>query len=77
MQCPPSPLLSDPSTALENQLNKNTEIPVNVHSGEEPGFLNQTEQPGRGDFSGQMTSPVPEPQQELLPQVLNLAWEPL
>ncbi|KAJ7317809.1 hypothetical protein JRQ81_003971 [Phrynocephalus forsythii] len=74
MQCPPSPLLSDPSTALENQLNKNAEVPLNLHPSEESaqhGFLNQAEPPGRGHFSGQTASPVPESQPELTPQTIQ------
>ncbi|XP_062975848.1 KAT8 regulatory NSL complex subunit 2 isoform X2 [Elgaria multicarinata webbii] len=72
MQCPPSPLLSDPSTALENQLNKNVaDAPINVYSSEESaqqGLLNQAAQLGRGSFSRQTASPASELPQELLSQ---------
>ncbi|XP_061470812.1 KAT8 regulatory NSL complex subunit 2 isoform X1 [Rhineura floridana] len=63
MQCPPSPLLSDPS-ALENQLNKNVaEALINVQSCEESvqqGFQNQAAQSGREGFSRQTVSPASE-----------------
>ncbi|XP_053155792.1 KAT8 regulatory NSL complex subunit 2 isoform X2 [Hemicordylus capensis] len=69
MQCPPSPLLSDPTAVLENQLNKTVaEAPINMHSNEESsqqGLLNQAVQPGRGGFSRQAASPVAESQPEL------------
>ncbi|KAH0629148.1 hypothetical protein JD844_010996 [Phrynosoma platyrhinos] len=72
MQCPPSPLLSDPSTVLENQLNKSVvDGSINVHLGEESvqeGVLNQLAQSGRPDFSRQTASPASESPEELLSQ---------
>ncbi|XP_066471859.1 KAT8 regulatory NSL complex subunit 2 isoform X2 [Tiliqua scincoides] len=64
MQCPPSPLLSVSSAALENQLNKNVaEAPINIHSSEDSaqqGLLNQAVQPGRGGTPRHTASPALE-----------------
>uniref|UniRef100_A0A8D0DMP9 KAT8 regulatory NSL complex subunit 2 n=1 Tax=Salvator merianae TaxID=96440 RepID=A0A8D0DMP9_SALMN len=69
MQCPPSPLLSDPSTALENQLKRNiAEASVNVQPSEESAqqeILSQMTQACRGGFARQTVSPASELPQEL------------
>ncbi|XP_077184596.1 KAT8 regulatory NSL complex subunit 2 isoform X2 [Paroedura picta] len=69
MQCPPSPLLSDASAAIENQLNKNVaETPKHMHSREESfpqGLLNQVSQPVRGSFSRKTTSALESPLEPL------------
>uniref|UniRef100_A0ACB8ELJ9 Uncharacterized protein n=3 Tax=Sphaerodactylus townsendi TaxID=933632 RepID=A0ACB8ELJ9_9SAUR len=70
MQCPPSPLLSDASAAVENQLNKNVaETPKHTHLREESfqqGLLNQiSSQPVRGSFPRQTTSVLESPPEPL------------
>lgn len=77
MQCPPSPLLSISSAALENQLNRNVaETSINTHSSEESaqqGLLNQSVQPGRGGFPRHTASPASEFPPEPPSQVLDLS----
>ncbi|XP_009881500.1 PREDICTED: KAT8 regulatory NSL complex subunit 2 [Charadrius vociferus] len=68
MQCPPSPLLFDPSVALDQSLRDVAEAPIDILALEEPSHTAlppQTALTERGTSSAHVFSPAAEPPAEL------------
>lgn len=72
MQCPPSPLLFDPSVALNQSLREVAEAPIDILALEEPshpGLAPQMVPTDRGSSSAHVFSAAAEPPAELPAQV--------
>ena len=72
MQCPPSPLLFDPSLALAQSLRDAAEAPVDILALEDPsqpGLPPQTAPTDRGSASAHLFAPAAEPPATLPAQV--------
>lgn len=72
MQCPPSPLLFDPSVALDQSLREVAEAPIDILALEEPSHPGLPLQPAltdRGSSSAHVFSPAADPLAEPPAQV--------